>query len=464
LEKVSPTLFRDYTELRQRLSSLNFTIGELDGSIPPSDMVPREYQWGEVDQVSMRSEIIDKLEKVEARIRQLPGYREFQLLPSPSYFTTLASFGPIVCFHVTRDRSDAFVVTSREIKVIQLAELEFSELESNLRLLLGNERITSGSDSSIHKRNKRVRRMLGWLWRVAVCPVLKGLNLLLSERSERLPRIWWVTSGLMGLTPLHAAGQKWGRSMENTASHVVSSYVPTFKALEYARQANLKSTHEGSQRFLIITMPKTTGKPDLEVTREVHAIKENIKGPRFPVPEVLDTPSKDDVLLTLPYGEFVHFACHGNSDLTNPSNSHLLLADGPKNQPDYLTVRDLAATSLNAARMVFLSACSTAKNNSLELLDEVIHLSSAFLLVGFPNVIGTLWAANDEFANDLCQIFYEELARREEELKSEDGQSACAYALHDALNVLRNGEVRGWTGRGTSDNVIGWAPFIHLGC
>lgn len=71
------------------------------------------------------------------------------------------------------------------------------------------------------------------------------------------------------------------------------------------------------------------------------------------------------------------FICHGVSDPTNPSNSHLLLTDSRNSIPEHLTVRDLAAASLKMARMAYLSACSTA-DNAARGLDEVIHLASAF--------------------------------------------------------------------------------------
>jgi len=97
-----------------------------------------------------------------------------------------------------------------------------------------------------------------------------------------------------------------------------------------------------------------------------------------------------------------------------------------------------------------MSACSTAENSSQDLLAENIHIASAFLLVGFPHVVGTLWEALNFCANDVSQTFYRQLVQIKEE-----SQDIYPYALHEAVKCLRE------TG---SDNVIGWAPFIHLGC
>lgn len=43
-------------------------------------------------------------------------------------------------------------------------------------------------------------------------------------------------------------------------------------------------------------------------------------------------------------------------------------------------------------------------------MDEVIHLGSAFSLIGYPSVIGTLWEADDFAAAKVAEAFYEQFA------------------------------------------------------
>ena len=75
-----------------------------------------------------------------------------------------------------------------------------------------------------------------WLWDVAVKPVLKELGLLWQDNPPHtLPCVWWVGGGLMALLPLHAAGEHGMGSTDNTLSHVVSSYAPTLKALQFSQ-------------------------------------------------------------------------------------------------------------------------------------------------------------------------------------------------------------------------------------
>lgn len=460
LEKISPQLFQDYTQLRDRLSSQRslslYLPTRSSVKVPPVG----------VDNVLQRRKIVEQLEEVERKIRaEVPGYQDFQQSPPPNRFMDLAKGGPgpIIAFNVTQHRSDAFIVTAKQIMAVPLTALDLKALESNVLLLTGDKRITIGPDRTIHKRNKELRRILKWLWDVAVRPVLQCIDLLGSKPPGRLPRIWWVTYGQMGLAPLHAAGCQWGKSMENTVSHVVSSYIPSFKALAHARERSLSGHMGRDQKYLIVAMPKTTGWPDLSIVDEIDAIHNSIEGTGIPEPEVLDTPTKKDVLRKLQDASVAHFICHGVSDPTNPSNSHLLLTNDRNGIPERLTVRDLAAASLKMARMAYLSACSTADNAARDS-DEVIHLASTFLLAGFPHIIGTLWEANDESSSTVSQAFYNVLAKEKEWMYG-GNEDAFAYAVHEAVNHLRSGQIEGRrTKKNGSENVIAWVPFIHMGC
>ena len=86
-----------------------------------------------------------------------------------------------------------------------------------------------------------------------------------------------------------------------------------------------------------------------------------------------------------------HFACHGQSDLTDPARSALLLADSDR-MP--LTLAVLSDLRLEDASLAFLSACSTSEITP-RLRDEALHVTSGFQLAGFRHVIGTLWPVSD---------------------------------------------------------------------
>jgi CHAT domain-containing protein len=150
------------------------------------------------------------------------------------------------------------------------------------------------------------------------------------------------------------------------------------------------------------------------------------------------------VLAALPAGRWAHFACHGSSDLSDPSASCLLLTD---HQQRPLTVVDVARLRLDDAGLAFLSACSTARPGGGGLADEAIHLASAFQLAGYRHVIATLWPVGDRHAVDLAADIYATLTAA--------GEADVAGAVHAAVRRMRRRW--GW------DTPSVWASHIHAG-
>jgi CHAT domain-containing protein len=227
----------------------------------------------------------------------------------------------------------------------------------------------------------------------------------------------------------------------------------------------MKSLPWREQKFLAVVMPETPGFSDLNVLSEVSTIEESVARSGIRATKVLEVPAKEDVLLGLADSSMVHFACHGESDPEDPSNSCLWLKSRHDGVAERLTVRELSRTVMTRAQLAYLSACSTAENSSTGLMDEVITVASSFQLLGFPHVIGTLWQANDDAANDVVRTFYQELVKNAASASSESGRDVFATALHNAVDALRAGKVPGLRRkRNATDNVTAWAPFIYLGC
>ena len=142
-------------------------------------------------------------------------------------------------------------------------------------------------------------------------------------------------------------------------------------------------------------------------------------------------PTKTAVFARLAQVTIAHFACHGSSHSTDPSQSLLLPHDW---QHDPLTVASLAPVNLDRARLAYLSACSPALARTQQLLDESIHLTAAFQLAGFPHVIDTLWQINDTHAADIADTFSTHLTDNEENIDT----GRAAHALHTTLRALRD--------------------------
>jgi CHAT domain-containing protein len=131
-------------------------------------------------------------------------------------------------------------------------------------------------------------------------------------------------------------------------------------------------------------MPDTPGHPPLPATaREANEFVGAFAGTDLLVGA---SATREAVRAALPGAATVHFACHASSDPVNAEMSHLLLHDGP------LSVVELSRLSLVGAELAYLSACATARGSAV-LVDEAVHLASAFQLAGYPQAIGTLWEA-----------------------------------------------------------------------
>ncbi|KAE8451672.1 hypothetical protein EG329_003129 [Mollisiaceae sp. DMI_Dod_QoI] len=451
LKNENQELHDRYIDLRNAVSSPSSISVRVGGAAEESSVAA----------ISKRMLDLRELQSVEDKIRKLPGFERFQLPQSPAQLMSLAEFGPIVCFNVTNHGCHAFIVTKTNIKALPLPELNHSDVNDKVERLAGKKKLTTGTPSSKSERNREMRSILEWLWTTAVSPVLEDLSLVKEMPPAKLPRIWWVTSGVIGLLPVHAAGRDWGSSLQNTASHVASSYIPTFKSLAYARQRNIKSLSEPGQKFMVVSMPKTKGMKDLKVDVEVAAVEKSAIFFGMDETIVLKTPSREEVLKQMHSVRVAHFVCHGQSEPRNPSNSGLLLREHEQSgKASRLMVRDIAALSLEHAQIAYLSACSTAENASKRLMDEGIHVASGFHLVGFPHVIGTIWEASNKTAVEVAKVFYQSLGKRLKENNLENNNDVVAYALNDAVKALwGNPKAR----KKGNEDVIGWAPFIHIG-
>jgi CHAT domain-containing protein len=157
--------------------------------------------------------------------------------------------------------------------------------------------------------------------------------------------------------------------------------------------------------------------------------------------------TREAVLASLPQHRIAHLSCHGLTDRGRPASSRLLLYDH-SNSP--LTVTSLSRLRLTDAELAFLSACSTS-DTSRHLLDEPVHITAAFQLAGYQNVIGTLWPVIDDVAAQVTRDFYTRLTNNNVRLPQ---TTIAAQALHEAIRGLRERY---------PDDPVAWAGFVHAG-
>ncbi len=63
-------------------------------------------------------------------------------------------------------------------------------------------------------------------------------------------------------------------------------------------------------------------------------------------------------------------------------------------------------SSSKVPSVVFLNACSSARQDDVGLSEDANNLASAFISAGIPLFIGPLWRVNDDDAAFLASNFY----------------------------------------------------------
>jgi CHAT domain-containing protein len=189
--------------------------------------------------------------------------------------------------------------------------------------------------------------------------------------------------------------------------------------------------------MVVVAVPDAPGtNPLAYVTEEARAIGELVPGATV-LPPAGTTTTRDMVTNAMAQHQIAHFACHGIADLTNPPASRLLLHD---HRTAPLTLHTVTGLHLTDAYLAYLSACSTTDTSPVQA-DEATHLTAAFHLAGYRNVIGTLWPINDRVAKTIAEDFY----RR---------HADPAEALHHALHRCRANH---------PERPRLWAAYVHTG-
>lgn len=146
-------------------------------------------------------------------------------------------------------------------------------------------------------------------------------------------------------------------------------------------------------------------------------------------------------------GDFnvLHLATHGVLDYANADSSYLIFASDPANNDDgRLTIKEIQSTlDFDRFGIIMLSACETA------VIREVaegwpISMGTAFIEMGVPSVVATLWQVDDNATSILMQQFYSNLKTMDK-----------VKALQQAQAYLRK--------QPGYDDPYFWAPFQLVG-
>lgn len=444
LELMHPQLAQEFRSLQEELDS------ELQLESEFSDLETATIISA---QINRRHNSVRRMSSLVQEIRSLEGFDRFLVGPTDTELLALASHGPIAVFNIAECRCDALLITSNNITCLPLPDLhsnDIADYAQDLLMLLDSLKL-----STYNETNEFLTELLEWLWDVAVGPVLNALGLR-EPHVEGQPwtHIWWVASGWLNLLPIHAAGY-YGDCTRNALDRVISCYIPTLKALSVVRNKAMSSQPQ-SMEVLFVSMPHTPEREELAyVTDEIAEINSIL--PMSISRSILEMPGKAEVKEKMERSQLVHFACHGTSNVDDPSKSHLLLSDW---QEDLFSVTDIIAMRVTEPRLIYLSACQVAQARIETLLDESIHLAGACQLAGFAHVIGSLWTINDYTSPMVAKGVYNGILTEDNTLHL--GRSA--EALHNSVRKLRSTimDIDG-IHRELVEDPLRWASYIYLG-
>ncbi|VDB91388.1 unnamed protein product [Peniophora sp. CBMAI 1063] len=410
------------------------------------------------------------------KIRECDGFENFLL---PQLFPALLQsrelcHGHFVYIKVHRSHCHALVVLSRdEPKLVDLPGLSFDRAEQLQSLWIEQLRQLGRHARSSHPKTAHVPRtqpsspagaqslrrsafvqdddltsdrLLERLWDWVVGPILEALGLLVQD--EMPPHITWCPTGPLTRLPLHAAGRYSEPDGPRAFHYVASSYSPSLSALTRAAEGLAKKPSSSS--VLVVTQHATPGQSPLRGTlQESHQLCQLLHKSRMQH-DVLNhkQATRDSVLSVMNRHSWVHFACHGSQRKYDPTKSAFYLYESA------LSLADLMQTVSDDAELAFLSACQTATGDAVNP-EEAVHLAAGMLAVGYKGVIATMWSIGDADAPIVVEAYYKRLLESRNTGAVGPGETGAAYALHEAVKVLRD--------RVGEKNFVSWAPFVHFG-
>ncbi|KAI6764298.1 hypothetical protein HG530_008087 [Fusarium avenaceum] len=407
LQQVSGELSQSYTRLRDELDAPHLPS-------PPFTTGFGNSVQHQVSQLNRRHVVATELDDLISEMRKLPGFEDLWAAPTEVETRAAAKHGPIVVVNISEARCDALLVESDKIRVLALPDLHHKLMHFARKGDLGSVQV------------------LEWLWEDIAKPVLDTLGFSQPPSDGKWPHIWWIPTSLLTLFPLHAAGYHKRLSSETVLDRAISSYTSSVRAIIRGRQQNTPAISPSAvpPRALLVRMQQTPGLGPLPFANTeievVHGICKTMG-----LNHILPKPCNEDVVRYLSDCKIFHFAGHGHTDGEDPSNSHLCLEDW---REDPLRVADQQKMNLrqHSPLLAYISACGTGQMKEYRLVDESVHLISAYQLAGFRHVIGTLWKVSDSHCVDMARVTC--LNMRDMGMTVE----SVAWGLHQASRELRD--------------------------
>ncbi|KAG1771926.1 CHAT domain-containing protein [Suillus placidus] len=416
LQSANPNLAHKFSELSNCLDDAQGSTVSTDRAA--ADRVAVEYR-----------RITTQWEAAVAEIRNLQGFSQFLLPPSYEDLQAAARYGPIIILVASKYSCSAIIVpTSGKPHHVPLPSITLADL------MTLKDRFTRAIRDASRMNPAEMRTdlivLLRIVWDEIMLPIVSVLENVLKLKHRS--RIWLCPTAAFTSLPLHAAHPfqtRADRSKEPCLEDLyVCSYTPTLSALIRSRQMMKKRV---TPSFVAIGQ----GQPGAGKGKALSAVDSELELVHKLVPTTAnhttisgDAATRAGALQALEGNTWVHLACHGKQDPTQPYNSHFVMRD------EHLTLLDIMDRDIPHAEFAFLSACHTAVGDE-ETPDEVIHLAAGLQFSGFKSVVGMLWEVDDAVAKHVVHAFYTYLFHPKE-VGVMDATKA-AWALNRATHAVK---------------------------
>jgi CHAT domain-containing protein/tetratricopeptide (TPR) repeat protein len=334
-----------------------------------------------------------------AEIRRAPGFETFLRPTELSLIRAAAARVPLVYIGATLHGGVAVVVPSadRPIFTFELPELTTGQV-AHWATRYERQRDAMRSSQPLRPFLDELDLLLPKLWSMAMkrlCSVLPHHGIrtaVLIPYGGQLAQLPWHAA--YGADPGHPDGRQYA------CDRIVWRYGPNARLLGPPQQWPRRS---GSRAETLVVFHQ--GSPPTAES-EAAAIRAAMKTTR----EARETDaSVANVLRRWRDARYVHINAHGRADGDEPLRSHIELHGG-----DRLSVRHLLTEREPlAARLLVLSACSTAVTSGREGIDEIVSFPAAALRSGAGQVAASFWPVWDVATLELMRGFYSRLGRDE---------------------------------------------------
>ncbi|KAJ7657080.1 TPR-like protein [Mycena rosella] len=443
LKKSHPVLAEKFISLSAQLEGTGIRGREINATNSETQALNAQRSH---DQALERHTLLED-------IRQLEGFNRFLLPKAMSELSKAAQGGPVVILNLSDDRCDALILSPGAPDVVHMFLPEFTpenadNLSQSLHELVyhcGRNKRLTGQREGNSDPDERFAFILSELWTRLVKPVLNTLNIK-TPSTRNFQRIWWCPTGPLTFLPIHAAGIYGANEIfgSKLSDFVISSYTPSLTALiqGFRPRSQLRKPFQ----VLAVAQPSAQGQTYIPGTQaEITSIQRHATG-KVPVLRLdADMATVDNIQAGMRDSSWVHFACHGMQNASDPTESALLLSGNSR-----MTLSSIIKLSLPEADFAFLSACQTATGDKV-LQEEAVHFAGGILAAGYRGVIATMWTIMDSDAPQVASDVYKHLFQ-----DSLPDSGRAAEALHFAIKRLREGS-------GNQKSFSHWVPFIHVG-